>query len=82
MRCANLYLVANKFGDAVRLARLEKGWSQREVARRINKSATYIHYLERDLNPSAKSETLKVGEEAHAGKVCDRMLVLPKRGSA
>jgi transcriptional regulator with XRE-family HTH domain len=49
-----------KLGDRVRLARLDKGWSQRELARRIGKSATYVHYLEGGANPSAKGKEMQI----------------------
>jgi len=64
MKGAKLYLMSNKFGDLVRIGRLEKGWSQRELARRIGKSATYIHYVERGFNPASKTDVLRVGEDA------------------
>jgi transcriptional regulator with XRE-family HTH domain len=53
-----------KFGDLVRLAREEKGWSQRQLARRIGKSPSYVHYVERQYNPSAKDQKMRVGEDA------------------
>jgi transcriptional regulator with XRE-family HTH domain len=64
MFSAKFHLMAKGFGDLVRLARIDKGWSQRELARRIGKSATYIHYVERNFNPSAQNQTIQVGEEA------------------
>lgn len=57
-------VMSKSFGDLVRLTRLEKGWSQRELARRIGKSPTYIHYVERGENPSAKRTELQVGKDA------------------
>lgn len=63
MQYAKFYLMS-QFGDLVRKARIDKGWSQRELARRIKKSSTYIHYVERGFNPSAKDEKFQVGSEA------------------
>ena len=56
---ANFCLMAS-LGDLVRVARIDKGWSQRELARRIGKSATYVHYLEGGSNPSAKGKEMHV----------------------
>lgn len=58
------YLMDNPFGDLIRLARIDKGWSQRELARRIAKSATYIHYVERGINPSSSKDKFQVGVDA------------------
>jgi transcriptional regulator with XRE-family HTH domain len=54
----------NKFGEMVRVARLEKGWSQRELARRSKKSATYITYIESGRNPSAADNVFKPSRDA------------------
>lgn len=64
MKNANFYLMNNRFGDLIRMARLERGWSQRELARRIKKSPTYIHYVERGINPSSKRDKIQVGADA------------------
>lgn len=64
MKNANFYLMTNTLGDMIRVARIAKGWSQRELARRIKKSPTYVHYVERGINPSSKSEKMRVGVEA------------------
>lgn len=61
---ANFQLMDNRFGDLVRIARIERGWSQRELARRIKKSPTYVHYIERGFSPSSKKDKMRVGEEA------------------
>jgi transcriptional regulator with XRE-family HTH domain len=53
-----------KFGDLIRNARIAKGWSQRELARRIKKSPTYVHYVERGFNPSASDERFQASAEA------------------
>jgi transcriptional regulator with XRE-family HTH domain len=65
MLCAKLHLMATTFGDLVRLARVDRGWSQRELARRIKKSPTYIHYVERGSSSSqTKSSEMLVGKDA------------------
>jgi transcriptional regulator with XRE-family HTH domain len=60
---AKFCLMDNPFGDKIRDARLERGWSQRELARRIGKSATYVHYIEGGNNPSS-GKKLNVSLEA------------------
>lgn len=52
---AKLDLMSSTFGDLVTRRRLELNLSQRELAQRIGKSATYINYVESGKNPSAKS---------------------------
>jgi transcriptional regulator with XRE-family HTH domain len=63
MKYAKFDLMPQTFGDLIREARLAKGWSQRELARRIKKSPTYVHYAERGLNPSAKNEQFQASVE-------------------
>ena len=44
------------FGQWLVAKRKEKGWSQRELARRAGISNNYISALEKDFSPSAKSQ--------------------------
>ena len=57
---AKFCLMDNPLGNKIRLARIDKGWSQRELARRIGKSATYIHYLEAGSNPSSAGKEMQI----------------------
>lgn len=43
------------FGQVFAEARNKQGLSQNEVARRLDKSPTWISYIERDINPSSKT---------------------------
>lgn len=51
------------FGQQVKEWRELRGLKQAEFARRIGRSRSYVHYLEHDLNPSAKGGKLKAGKE-------------------
>jgi transcriptional regulator with XRE-family HTH domain len=64
MENANFYLVENIFGDLVRRARIAKNLSQRQLALRIGKSASYINYVESGKNPSAKGKTMQPSIDA------------------
>ncbi len=66
MQYAKYYLMsnANAFGKLVAQKRQELNLSQRELAQRVGKSATYINYVERGYNPSAKGGEFKPGVEA------------------
>ena len=41
------YSILKKFGEKVRALRLEKGWTQEELARRADLHRTYIGSIER-----------------------------------
>lgn len=73
---ANFYLMAS-LGDLVRVARIDKGWSQRELVRRIGKSATYVHYLEglnlQDAPFKVKADL--IGQSKRCGK-CDAITTI------
>jgi transcriptional regulator with XRE-family HTH domain len=60
---AKLHLMS-EFGEMVRLARTSKNLSQRALAQRIGKSATYVSYVESGVNPSSRSRTFQPGVEA------------------
>jgi len=61
---AHFYLVENAFGNLVARRRLDQNLSQRELARRIGKSATYINYVEQGKNPASRSGLFKPTVEA------------------
>jgi transcriptional regulator with XRE-family HTH domain len=62
---AKLDLMPKKlFGEMVRTRRMALNLSQRDLAKRINRSATYINYVERGINPSAKDHSFKPSVEA------------------
>lgn len=56
---AKLELMSNPFGSMVSKRRIELNLSQRELAKRIHKSATYINYVEQGKNPAARSGTFR-----------------------
>jgi ribosome-binding protein aMBF1 (putative translation factor) len=53
-----------QFGELVRLARLDKNLSQRQLAQRVGKSPTYISYVESGVNPSSRSGVFQPGADA------------------
>lgn len=63
---AKLYLMEteNEFGRLVAEYRQKKNLSQRELAEKIKMSATYINYVERGFNPSAKDGKFQASRNA------------------
>lgn len=52
------------FGKLVADALNTRNWSQRKLAQRIGKSPTYINYVVRGVNPSARDQTFQPGRDA------------------
>ncbi len=56
--------MSNPFGDMVRDARIRLNLSQRELAQKIDRSASYINYVERGFNPSSKNNKFQASADA------------------